>query len=160
MSTRYVVCATCSVMLLLAGRGESVMDLVAAQSYGQVGITEDWRRCSSPAMTPASPRRRSLPSPASRFPARITTSSNYGDLAGLFDEFRGFQESTNNNNGVPDYSAAAIREQYRGLKQFQERLAAMETGDWPVWQRVDYHLVRAEMNALEFPSPGAQALGT
>ncbi len=150
MSTRYVVCATCSVMLLLAGRGESVMDLVggttlrASGNYGGLAALLLPRDDSSIASSSL------LALPRKQIPARITTSSNYGDLAGLFDEFRGFQESTNNNNGVPDYSAAAIREQYRGLKQFQERLAAMETGDWPVWQRVDYHLVRAEMNALEF----------
>ena len=111
MSTRYVVCATCSVMLLLAGRGESVglvggTTLQASGNYGR------------------------------QIPERITASSNYDDLAGLFDEFRGFQESTNNNNGVPDYSAAAIREQYRGLKEFQERLAAnlrrgAEVGEGP-----------------------------
>jgi len=83
--------------------------------------------------------------------AALAASSNYDDLVALFHEFRGFQESSNTtDNGVPDYTAAAVAEQYRGLKQFQERLAAMEMGDWPVWQKVDYHLVRAEMNALEF----------
>ena len=43
-----------------------------------------------------------------------------------------------------------MEDQYRGLKEFQNELAAIEVRGWPVWQQVDYHLVRAEMNALEF----------
>jgi len=82
--------------------------------------------------------------------SEASQSNAYDDLVGLFHEFREFQQSTNDDSGVPDYTPAAVAEQYRGLKQFQERLAAMETGDWPVWQKVDYHLVRAEMNAVEF----------
>jgi hypothetical protein len=75
--------------------------------------------------------------------------TDYEDLVSLFKEFRDFQEAEI-TNGVPDYTPAAMEKQYRGLIQFQKRLAAMETGNWPVWQKVDYHLVRAEMNALQF----------
>ena len=75
--------------------------------------------------------------------------SSYGDLVSLFNEFREFQEAEL-DDGVPDYTPAAMEKQHRGLKMFQKRLAALETGDWPIWQKVDYHLVRAEMNALEF----------
>ena len=73
----------------------------------------------------------------------------YNDLVDLFFEFREFQQATI-NEGIPDYSNAAMQNQYRGLKGLQNELAAIETADWPVWQQVDYHLVRAEMNALEF----------
>ena len=82
-------------------------------------------------------------------PTTIAASSNYYDLVQLFNEFREFQDAET-NNGVPDYTPAAVEEQYRGLQQFQERLAAMEIGDWPLWQKVDFHLVRGEMNAVEF----------
>jgi len=70
-------------------------------------------------------------------------------LSAFFLEFRELQKP-NVTNGVPDYSPVAIAEQRRGLKQFQNRLAAMDIGDWPVSQQVDYHLVRAEMNGLDF----------
>ncbi len=53
-------------------------------------------------------------------------------------------------DGVPDYSAAAIQEQSRGLKRFQDRLKAIDASAWPVSQQIDYHLVRAEMNGMEF----------
>ncbi len=79
----------------------------------------------------------------------VVTTSNYDDLVSLFNEFREFQEAEI-TNGVPDYTPAAIEKKYRGLQQFQNRLAAINSDEWPVSQKVDYHLVRAEMNALEF----------
>jgi hypothetical protein len=79
----------------------------------------------------------------------VFTSSSYEDLVGLFKEFREFQEP-NWVDGAPDYTAAAIEEQKRGLKEFRKRLAALDIKDWPISQKVDYHLVRAEMNGMEF----------
>ena len=76
-------------------------------------------------------------------------SSNYADLVSIFNEFREFQQPEI-INGVPDYTAVAMKKQYRGLKEFQKRLAAMDISDWPVSQKVDYHLVRGEMNGLNF----------
>jgi hypothetical protein len=76
-------------------------------------------------------------------------SADYDDLVTLFHEFRASQDATN-AAGVPDYTPAAIAARYEGLQQFHQRLAAFEVDDWPIWQQVDYHLVRAEMNALEF----------
>jgi len=76
-------------------------------------------------------------------------SADYDDLVALFHEFRASQDATN-SDGVPDYTAAGIADRYQGLQQFHERLAAFQIDEWPVWQQVDYHLVRAEMNALEF----------
>ena len=76
-------------------------------------------------------------------------SSDYEDLVQLFHEFRELQEA-NLTNGVPDYTPAAMEEQYRGLKEFQQQLAKFDIDSWPISRKVDYHLVRAKMNALEF----------
>jgi len=76
-------------------------------------------------------------------------SSSYDDLVALFNEFREYQEPSI-SEGIPDYSPAAMEEKYRGLLEFQKRLAAFSIDEWPVWQKVDYHLVRAEMNAVYF----------
>jgi len=74
---------------------------------------------------------------------------SYRDLTALFEEFRAFHEPTL-TDGVPDYSAEAMQRQYRELVGYQRRLAAFDITGWPVAQQVDYHLVRAEMNGLEF----------
>ena len=67
----------------------------------------------------------------------------------LFEDFRVFHEPAV-TEGVPDYSAAAMARQYEELGEYQRRLAAFDIGEWPIAQQVDYHLVRAEMNGLEF----------
>lgn len=77
------------------------------------------------------------------------TGDSYEDLVKIFHEFRDFQKPRI-TSGVPDYSPAAMTEQRQGLKAFQERLTALDINRWPIPQQVDYHLVRAEMNGLEF----------
>ncbi|MGB6864867.1 MAG: DUF885 family protein, partial [Candidatus Aminicenantaceae bacterium] len=88
-------------------------------------------------------------SPAEKEIKNMTSSGDYEDLVSLFKEFREFHKPKM-TNGVPDYSAAAMEEKGRGLKHYQDRLAAMDISSWPVPQQVDYHLVRAEMNGMEF----------
>ena len=79
----------------------------------------------------------------------VVASNSYDDLVSLYKEFRDFQEPKW-VDGAPDYTAAAIEEQRRGLKEFQKCLAAIDIKDWPISQQVDYHLVRAEMNGVDF----------
>jgi hypothetical protein len=43
-----------------------------------------------------------------------------------------------------------MERQRRDLAAYQSRLAAIDPSGWPIPQKVDYHLVRAEMNGLEF----------
>jgi hypothetical protein len=74
---------------------------------------------------------------------------NYNDLVQLFKEWREFQKPEI-IDGVPDYTAAAMEKQRADLKDYQERLAAMDPSSWPVSQQIDYHIVRAEMNGLDF----------
>lgn len=75
--------------------------------------------------------------------------AGYDDLLTLFREWREFQKPEM-TGGVPDYSPAAMKEQSTGLEKLKSRLAAIDPLSWPIPQRVDYLLVRAEMNGLEF----------
>ena len=75
--------------------------------------------------------------------------SSFADLTKLFAEWRAFQ-LPKLIDGVPDYSAAAMSAQHRELLGYQRRLAAIDTNGWPISQQVDWHVVRAEMNGLDF----------
>ncbi len=76
-------------------------------------------------------------------------SDSYEDLISLFREWREFQKPEV-IDGVPDYSATAMAKQRRELPSYVDRLAAIHPATWPVSQQVDYQLVRAEMNGLDF----------
>jgi hypothetical protein len=71
------------------------------------------------------------------------------DLVSLFTTWRTFQQPKL-VDGVPDYSARAMAAQHRELATYQRRLAALDTSGWTTPAQVDYHIVRAEMNGLDF----------
>ena len=71
------------------------------------------------------------------------------DLVSLFTAWRTFQQPKL-VDGVPDYSARAMAAQHRELATYQRRLAALDTSGWTTPAQVDYHIVRAEMNGLNF----------
>ncbi|WP_201240599.1 DUF885 family protein [Rhodothalassium salexigens] len=73
----------------------------------------------------------------------------YDELVALFEEWRAF-ETPPWRDGAPDYTAATTARRHDALKAFQARLAALDVSAWPVAAQVDYHLVRAEMNGMEF----------
>jgi len=75
--------------------------------------------------------------------------SDYGALVALFEEFRAFMKPTV-TDGIPDYTAEAMQRQHRELKDLQRRLSAIDISRWPVSEQIGYHIVRAEMNGLEF----------
>lgn len=79
----------------------------------------------------------------------LAVAAGYPDLVSLFADWRGSQKPTI-VNGVPDYTPAAMARQHRELKDYQRRLAAVDPRPWPVPQQVDYQVVRAEMNGLDF----------
>lgn len=81
--------------------------------------------------------------------AAAPRSTKYEDLTTLFSEWRAFQKPKV-VNGVPDYSAAAMSAQHAALASYKARLAAIDPAGWSVEQQVDYHIVRAEMNGLDF----------
>jgi hypothetical protein len=82
-------------------------------------------------------------------PEELATTTSYDDLVGLFEEWRAFEAPTL-VDGVPDYTTPAMAEQHAQLATYQRRLAAIDTTSWPVPQQVDYHVVQAEMNGLDF----------
>ena len=100
--------------------------------------------CKAEAPTPAGS---SVSGPATAAPP--AASGSYEGLLALWKEFREFQKPRV-IDGVPDYSAATMAEQRRGLRGFQDRLAAIDAARWPVDKRVDFEVVKAEMNGLEF----------
>src|SRR3990172_2917102 len=77
-----------------------------------------------------------------------TRSTRYEDLVSLFDDWRTFQKPPVVDGA--DYTASTIATQRRDLAGYQSRLASIDPSGWPITQQVDYHLVRAEMNGLEF----------
>ena len=83
---------------------------------------------------------------APKAPGQATT---YDDLLTLFEDWRSFQKPTL-AGGVPDYTPAAMAAQRRALAGYRKRLAAIDSTGWPVPQKVDYQVVRAEMNGLDF----------
>ena len=76
-------------------------------------------------------------------------SVRYEDLVALFTDWRAFQRPAV-KDGVPDYTAGAMAAQQKALAGYQARLAAIDPSGWPIPQQVDYHVVRAEMNGLDF----------
>ena len=74
----------------------------------------------------------------------------HADLVALFAEWRAFQRPRLVDGGVADYSPAAMAAQHQALAGWQERLRSLDPAAWPVPQQVDWHLLRAEMNGLDF----------
>ena len=94
----------------------------------------------------SSPRDTGQPSPVRTGPP---ASTRYDDLVSLFGEWRTFQQPKL-VDGAPDYSATAMAAQQRDLAGYLVRLSAIDPSGWPTAQRVDYVVVRAEMNGLDF----------
>src|SRR5262245_14197280 len=75
--------------------------------------------------------------------------AHYADLVSLFKDWRAFQQPKL-AGGVYDYRAAGMLAQKAELGKYQQRLRAIDTTGWPVPRQVDYQIVRAEMNGLDF----------
>ncbi len=75
--------------------------------------------------------------------------NTHAALVDFFFQWREFAKPTM-NDGVPDYTAAAMRRQHQALPQWQKRLAAVDTTGWPIKHQVDWYLIWAEMNGLDF----------
>ncbi len=75
-------------------------------------------------------------------------SGDYAELLSLFQDFRDFSQE--DYRGDPSGYAAAMETKFGELRDSQRRLLAIDIDNWPISEQIDYHLVRAEMNGLEF----------
>jgi hypothetical protein len=74
----------------------------------------------------------------------------YDRLVTLFNEWRTFEEPPRLTGGVPDYTPPTNARRLAGLRRLQARLRAIDTTGWAVKEQVDLHLVRAEMNGMDY----------
>jgi len=82
-------------------------------------------------------------------PQQQQSPKSYSQLVAFFHQWRQFQ-SPKMKDGVPDYSVAAMKQQHAELAHWQKQLNAFDTAGWPIKHQIDWHLVRAEMNGLDF----------
>ena len=75
--------------------------------------------------------------------------STHAELVDLFLAWRDFQVPAV-IQGVPDYSDQAMTLQHRTLPAWQAALAAVDTFGWSVEEQIDWYVVWAEMNGLDF----------
>ena len=87
--------------------------------------------------------------PAASPAAAIAPIAGYDALTSFFLEWRAFQKAPI-SNGAPDYSPRAMAGQQRVLLTWQKKLTAIDTTGWSIPQRVDWHIVQAEMRGMEF----------
>jgi hypothetical protein len=82
-------------------------------------------------------------------PLTIEAQASYDDLTKFFAEWRIFERPAM-RDGAPDYTAATMARKHAELRTWQTRLSAIDTTGWTTEQQIDWHLVRAEMNGLDF----------
>ncbi len=82
-------------------------------------------------------------------PAQVSAARPYQALLVLFADWSAFERPPQ-RDGAPDYGAATTSRRQTELKAYLARLAAIDPSAWPIEQRVDYELVRAQMNGLDF----------
>jgi hypothetical protein len=73
----------------------------------------------------------------------------YDDLVGLWQQWRTLERPTL-RDGAPDYTTATVARRHDELRRLQQRLAALDPTAWPREQRIDYELVRAQLNGMDF----------
>lgn len=77
------------------------------------------------------------------------TSKDYQDLVALFKEWRTF-EMPPKLEGAPDYRKATFSKRMSAFDQLRVRLAAIDTTDWSIPNKVDWMVIWAEMNGFDF----------
>ncbi len=80
---------------------------------------------------------------------RNNESGSYKNLIDVFQELRLLEQPTG-LNGVPDFSVARMKKIRQQLHEYQKRFSVIDTSGWTLEQKIDYELVRAEINGLDF----------
>jgi uncharacterized protein (DUF885 family) len=75
--------------------------------------------------------------------------SSYNQLLELFHDWREFEQPPM-LDGAPDYTAERFEAAYARLPEFRARLEAIDADAWQIERKVDWHIVRAEMNGFDF----------
>lgn len=70
-------------------------------------------------------------------------------LLELYKEFQEFR-TPKIIDGVPDYSPGALEAKEKGLENFRKSLADISPEKWAIAQKIDYLLVRAKLNEMDF----------
>jgi len=73
----------------------------------------------------------------------------YPELVAMFRDWREF-EHPGLRAGAPDYTVGNMRRMHGELGGFQERLRALDVSGWTREQQVDWHLLQAEINGMDF----------
>jgi hypothetical protein len=74
---------------------------------------------------------------------------DYQALVTLNEEFLEFRQPAE-VDGFPDYSRQVMEAQIQGLRSFFDRLEGIDPTGWTIPEKVDYLLVRAQLNELDF----------
>lgn len=74
---------------------------------------------------------------------------NYNDLVILYREWRSF-ETPPLLDGAPDYTAKTFEKRFPEFNRLRDKLLAVDTSGWTVDQKVDWYIVKAEMNGYDF----------
>tara|TARA_R110002051_G_scaffold4043_1_gene21365 strand:+ start:134 stop:1840 length:1707 start_codon:yes stop_codon:yes gene_type:complete len=70
-------------------------------------------------------------------------------LVELFKKWRSF-ENPPLLHGAPDYTAETFKNRVPDFISLQQQLHSLDTTTWPVPDKVDWHIVNAEMNGYDF----------
>lgn len=82
-------------------------------------------------------------------PSLTSSGKTYEELVAFFKEWRSFQ-APEMINGVPNYSAEAMKKKAAELPGWKKKLESFDTTGWPIPHQVDWYLVWAEMNGFDF----------
>ena len=78
-----------------------------------------------------------------------TETSNYKDLVIFFNGWRSFEKPPL-RDGAPDYTKETFNDRQPKFEALRSRFKAIDTSGWTIKNKVDWHIVKAEMNGYDF----------